>query len=207
MRKLLLMPLMLVSLALGHTIESAGAPPADLNPAIAGMLQKDGIRVLDTGKKVVAELWFRSTMPSGPKSAEDAVTLATVPHGSLLGVIRFPERSADRRGQSLKPGLYTLRFSMYPQNGDHQGVEPQRDFLVLSPAADDKDPNTNPKFDALIEQSRKASGTPHPAVLSFWKSDAGATPSIAAGAEGEWVLQTKIGDTSVSVIVVGKNAH
>jgi hypothetical protein len=206
MRKLLLTPLMLVSLALGHTIEPAGAPPADLNPAIAGVLQKDGIRVLD-GKTVVAELWFRTNLPSGPKTTEDAVTLATVPHGALLGAIRLPERGADRRGQTLKPGLYTLRFSYHPQNGDHQGVEPQRDFLVLSPAADDKDPNANLGFNALMELSRKASSTPHPAVLSFWKAEAGATPGIAAGADGEWVLQTKIGDQPVSVIVVGKNAH
>ncbi|HYI95991.1 MAG TPA: hypothetical protein VEX68_20785 [Bryobacteraceae bacterium] len=207
MRKLLLTPLLVISFGFGETIEPAGAPPADLNPAIAGVLQKNGIRVLNDSKKVVSELWFRSNLPSGPKSAEDAVTLPTVPHGALLGVIRLPERGADRRGQTLKPGLYTLRFSFHPQNGDHQGVEPQRDFLVLSPAADDKDPNANIGFDALMEQSRKASSTPHPAVLSFWKSEAGTKPGIGAGAEGEWVLQAKIGDQPVSVIVVGKNAH
>ena len=206
MRKLLFTPLMLVSLAFGETIGSAGAPPAELNAAVAGVLQKDGIKVMN-GDKVVSELWFRTNLPSGPKSSEDAVTLPTVPHGALLGAIRLPERGADRRGQTLKPGVYTLRFSYHPQNGDHQGVEPQRDFLVLSPAADDKDPNTNTGFDALMEMSRKASSTPHPAVLSFWKADGAAKPGIAAGAEGEWVLQTKIGEQPISVIVVGKNAH
>ena len=54
-------------------------------------------------------------------------------------MIRLPERGADRRGQTIKPGVYTLRYGNYPQNGDHQGVEPQRDFLVLSPVAEDKD--------------------------------------------------------------------
>ena len=205
MRKLLLTPLMLVSLAFGETVEPAGAPPAELNAAVVGVLQKVGTKVMN-GSEVVSELWFRTNLPSGPKSAEDAVTLPTVPHGALLGAIRLPERGADRRGQTLKPGVYTLRFSYHPQNGDHQGVEPQRDFLVLSPAADDKDPNANPSFDALMEMSRKASSTPHPAVLSFWKAEGG-KPGIAAGAEGEWVLTAKIGEQPVSVIVVGKNAH
>jgi len=206
MRRLLLPPVLFVSLALGHTIEPAGAPPADLAPAISGLLQKDGIRVLD-GKKVVSEIWFRSAAPSGAKSSEEAVTLPTIPQGAFLGVIRLPEPGADRRGQSLKPGIYTLRYGNYPQNGDHQGVEPQRDFLVLSPVAEDKDVTQNLKFESLMELSRKASNTPHPAVMSFWRAEGNFKPGIAQGAESEWVLQTKIGDLPVAVIVAGKNAH
>lgn len=206
MTKLLLTLFLLASLAFSHTIVPAGAPPAGLNPALAGTLQKDGVRVLD-GEKVVSEIWFRSTAPSGPKSAEEAVTLPTIPQGALLGVIRLPERGADRRGQTLKPGLYTLRYSNYPQNGDHQGVEPQRDFLVLSPIADDKDPAATPKFDALMEMSRKASSTPHPAVMSMWRVESGFAPGISEGSESEWVLKTKIGELPVAVIVAGKNAH
>ena len=140
------------------------------------------------------------------KSSEEAVTLPNFPVGAFLGIIRLPERGADRRGQTIKPGLYTLRYGNYPQNGDHQGVEPQRDFLVLSPVAEDKDVTQNLKFDALMELSRKASGTPHPAVMSFWRVD-DFKPGIAQGAESEWVLQTKIGDVPVAVIVAGKNAH
>ena len=206
MRTLLLAPLLFASLLMGHTMEPAGAPPSELNPALAGMLQKDGIRVVD-GKKVVAELWFRSDRPSGAKLSEEAVTLTTVPHGSLMGVIRFPERGADRRGQTIKPGLYTLRFSFYPPNGDHQGVEPQRDFLLLSPVAADKDPASNPGFDPLMELSRQASGTPHPAVLSMWKVEGDFKPGITQEHESDWVLQTKVGDLPIAVIVDGKNAH
>ena len=186
-------------------MEPAGAPPADLAPAFAGALQKDGIRILD-GKKVVMELWFVATAPSGAKSAEESVSWATVPNGSFLGVARFPERGNDRRGQTIKPGLYTMRFGLYPQNGDHQGVEPQRDFLVLSLAAEDKDPKTNPTFDALMEMSRKASGTPHPAVLSFWRVEGEFKPGVVAQ-ESDQVLNAKIGDVPVAVIVAGRNAH
>jgi hypothetical protein len=206
MRKILLTPLLFASFLLAHTMEPAGAPPADLNPAVASTLQKDGIKVLD-GKKVWCEMWFRSTAPSGPKSSEEAVSLPTIPQGSYLGIIRFPERGADRRGQTIKPGVYTLRYGNYPQNGDHQGVEPQRDFLVLSPVAEDKDTTKNLSFDTLVELSRKASGTPHPAVMSMWRVESDFKPGISQQGESDWVVQTKIGDLPVAVIVAGKNTH
>jgi hypothetical protein len=206
MRKLLLTAVSFALTAFAHTIEPAGAPPADVGAAISGKLQKEGTRVLD-GKKVVSELWFVSAAPSGPKSSEDAVTLPNIPQGAFLGVIRLPERGADRRGQTLKPGTYTLRYGNYPANGDHQGAEPQRDFLVLSPIADDKDTSKNPAFEALMEMSRKASGAPHPAVMSFWRVEGDAKPGIAQGGESDWVLQTKLGDVPIAVIVAGKNTH
>lgn len=209
MRRLLLTPVLFASFALGvfaHTIEPAGAPPSEVPAAISGAVQKDGVRVLD-GKTVVSEIWFAAKAPSGAKSTEEAVSLPLIPQGAFLGVIRLPERGSDRRGQTLKPGIYTLRYGNYPQNGDHQGVEPQRDFLVLSPVADDKDISQPVKFEALMDLSRKASSTPHPAVMSFWKVDGDFKPGIAEGGESEWVLQTKIGEVPVAVIVAGKNAH
>lgn len=198
MRKLTASLLLLASAAFAHTVESAGAPPA-----LASLLQKDGIKVMD-GKKVVCELWFRTTAPSGPKTAEDNVSLPTIPQGALLGVIRITEKFSDRRGQNIAPGTYTLRYSMFPQNGDHQGVAPQRDFMLLTPIGEDKDPAATPNFNALVAMSRKASGTPHPAVLSFWKQDTDFKAGISQQGEHDWVLQTKIGDVPVAVIVVGK---
>ena len=57
----------------------------------------------------------------------------------MLGVARFPAKYKDRRGQTIKPGVYTMRYGLFPVNGDHQGVAPQRDFLIPSPAALDDD--------------------------------------------------------------------
>ena len=150
------------------------------------------------------EVWFRTSLPAGAKSAEESVTLPTIPHGTLLGVIRFAAQGADRRGQPIKPGVYTLRYSLQPLNGDHLGVSPQRDFLVLVPAGDDKDLNATPNFDALMAMSRKASGTPHPAVLSMWGAGASDPAGFAKQGENDWVLTRKIGATPISVILVGK---
>jgi hypothetical protein len=187
-----------------YKMEPAGAPPTGVAPEVAKVLQPTGTKILNAGGTEVCEVWFRTALPAGQGSTEPNVTFPSVPHGALLGVISFPAAGSDRRGQTLKPGVYTLRYSLYPVNGDHQGVAPQRDFLVLAPAASDTDPNSLPAYDDLMNMSRKASGTPHPAVLSI-ESPAGdgKIPSLVKEGESDWVLNTNIGNLKVGVILVG----
>jgi hypothetical protein len=182
-----------------YKTQPAGDPPADA----AGM-NKAGTKIVADNGSTFAEIWLRSTMPSGPNTGESSVTLPTIPPGSLLGVLRFPAKAADRRGQTIAPGIYTLRYGNYPINGNHQGAAPQRDFLLLVPAAMDKSTDAIADFDALLELSRKASGTPHPAVLSFWKADADQKPGFEKQGEKDWVLSAKLGDTLVSIILIGQ---
>ena len=197
------LPLLLCSLtAFGqYKSESAGAPPAELAPTITASLQKDGVKITNAGT-AYCEIWLRTQKPSGGKG-EDNATLGPIPQGALLGVIKFDGKGQDRRGQNIKPGVYTLRYALIPINGDHQGAAPQRDFVVMSPAANDTDLNATPAFDALMDMSRKASGTPHPAVLSLWKADTDFAPGLAKQGESDWVLQTKLGDTPIALIVIG----
>jgi hypothetical protein len=188
-----------------YTMQPSGPAPSDLPAAYTAQLQADGYKILNASGAVYCEVWFVKTAPSGPRSTEDAVTLPTIPQGALLGVIRFGAPAADRRGQSLKAGTYTMRYGNYPVNGDHQGVAPQRDFAVLAPISTDPDPAAKPAFDAMIAQSRKASNTPHPAVLSIWASGSDVkAPSFAKEGDHDWVLNAKMGDTPVSIILVGK---
>ncbi|MEO8127732.1 MAG: hypothetical protein ABJF23_24490 [Bryobacteraceae bacterium] len=202
MTKIVLSLILAASAAFGqYTSGPAGAPPSELSPAVTAMLQKEGIKILD-GDKVFCEIWLRTTAPNGPKSAEDSVSLPNIPQGSLLGAIRFPEKGKDRRGNQIAAGVYTLRYSNFPQNGDHQGVAPQRDFMLISKAADDKDPKATPSFKELVATSEKAMGIPHPGVFSFWKADG--TAGLSKDGETDWVLHTKLGDLGIAMIVVGK---
>jgi hypothetical protein len=187
-----------------YKLDTAGAPPGDLAPALAATLQPQGIKVLGPSGSVYCEIWLRSKLPSGPKSSDEAVTLPTIPQGALLGVIRFAVPAQDRRGQALKAGTYTMRYSQYPVNGDHQGVAPQRDFALLAPAANDADPEAAPGFDALVALSTKASGTPHPAVLSIWASSGDKFPSLDKQGDHDWVLDAKVAGQPISFIVAGK---
>lgn len=152
-----------------YKVEAAAAPPAEVS-TLASALAKDGVKVLKPDGSVLLELWLVAALPGGGEPQQNS-SLSTIPHGALLGVARYPARSSDRRGQQIRPGVYTLRYSFYPMNGDHQGVSPQRDFAILAPAAEDTDPAAKPSFDALMDLSRKASKTPHPLVLSVWKDD------------------------------------
>ena len=183
--------------------EPAGTPPAEIAPAISQALQQQGTKITGSDGAVYCEVWFRASMPAGSKPADETITLA-VPQGALVAVIHFPAKGADRRGQIIKPGVYTLRYSQIPVNGDHQGAAPQRDFVLLTPAADDKDLNATPDFDALVAMSRKASGTPHPAVLSLWAAGASDPLGFAQQGEHDWVLTLKVGATPISIILVGK---
>ena len=201
MRKLLLSFSLFTVCGFGqYKIESAGVPPSDLLPSVRDALQRDGARVVGP-KGLVCEVWFRTSVPATP-NGEQNVSFTDIAQGALLGVIRFSSKATDRRGQSLQPGVYTLRLGFYPVDGAHQGVAPSRDFLVLSRAIEDTDLSATPKFDQLMDMSRKASGTRHPAVLNTWKPDSAEATSLKQEGE-DWVLYTKIGDRPIAVILVG----
>ncbi|MCC6586868.1 MAG: hypothetical protein IT168_09270 [Bryobacterales bacterium] len=187
-----------------YKVEPAGAPPSELAAAMTAELQPAGHKVTSPDGKVWCEVWFRKEAPTGPPTSESDVTWKTMPPGSLVGAIRFPGNGIDRRGQPIKAGVYTLRFSMFPINGDHQGVAPQRDFLVLTPAAGDQDPKQIAKFDDLMAMSRKASGTPHPAILSMWLIEGDFQPGLEQMGEHDWVLKAAVGKSHIALIVVGK---
>lgn len=187
-----------------YKAQPAGDPPSEAAPAILATLNKAGTKIVAANGSAYVEIWLRSTAPTGPPSTEPNVTLPMIPAGALLGVLRFPAKGSDRRGQTIAAGVYTLRYGNYPINGDHQGAAPQRDFMVLSPAAMDKSADAVADFDALMNISRKASGTPHPAVLSFWKADSDFKPGFDKQGESDWVLQTKLGDIPVSIILIGR---
>ncbi|HUQ91634.1 MAG TPA: hypothetical protein VM120_08130 [Bryobacteraceae bacterium] len=187
-----------------YKVETTSSSPQGLPAAIAGALSREGSKITGPDGKVFCEIWFRSAPPPAASGKEDTVTWTGVAHGSLIGVVHFPAKTSDRRGQPINPGIYTMRFSYFPVNGDHQGVAPQRDFLVLSKAADDTDPNATPKFDSLVEASRKVTGTPHPAVFSMWKADSDFKPGFTKMGENDWVLQVKVAGTPIAVILIGK---
>lgn len=196
------LPVFGATLLAQYKSEPAGAPPSDLAPAVASALESNGTKISKADGTAVMEIWWRKSAPSGPKSGGDSIALPTIPVGALLGVIKLESNGEDRRGQSLKAGLYTLRYVLMPSNGDHLGAAPQRDFAALVPAADDKDPNSTPDLDTTVKMSTKASGTAHPAVLSM-SSGSGSTSFTKEG-DHDWTLNSKIGDLPVSIILLGR---
>jgi hypothetical protein len=149
------------------------APPDSLAKPIADMLSTGGVRVL-TGKDAKpVDFWWVKALPLRAAAAE--ASWADVDEGTLVGVVSVPPDFRDIRGRVIKPGVYTLRYGIQPANGDHLGVSPYRDFLLLSPAASDTDPAPR-GHDGTVEISKLAVGGSHPAVLSIDPPAAKAAP-------------------------------
>jgi hypothetical protein len=72
----------------------------------------------------------------------------------------------DIRGLPMKPGVYVLRYALQPQDGDHMGVSPHREFLLVTPAGEDQ--SAAPAgFKGAVSLARKTQGKSHPAALSI----------------------------------------
>jgi hypothetical protein len=187
--------------AQNYKLEAINAAPADLPAAYASVVDANGYRVVGPSGPWV-EIWFRKTIPTGPKSSDPAITLP-IAQGTFLGILRFPANGADRRGQTVKPGMYTMRYSTFPVDGAHQGVAPQRDFALLTPVANDADPAAMPDFDKLVTQS-KTSGTSHACVFSLEPPSGSKLPELTQEGDHDTVLNVKVGDLPIAIIVVGK---
>jgi hypothetical protein len=207
MKTTLLLSLLAFSLASSvnaqYKVELLSAAPDGLPSAYASVIQAQGYRVSGPSG-VWCELWPAKSIASSGKPSDAAITFG-ITQGALVGILRFPGKGADRRGQVIPAGLYTMRYSDFPADGAHQGAAPQRDFALLTPIASDTDPAAKPEFDALVKWSIKASGTNHPAVFSMESAPAGAAAgSLTKEGENDWTLTIKAGDITFSVILVGK---
>src|SRR5436309_6280723 len=195
--------ILFVSLAVlaadGGKVESIGAFADPSAPeAVRKALAPNGYRITLADGGVACEVWFRATVPTGKTEASGAV-YTMLPEGALIGVITFPKPANDFRGQSLKAGTYTLRYEVHPTDGNHMGISPIRDFLLLVPVAADTNPDTNFKFEELVKLSAKASGTNHPAVLSLATPEAGAAASVTTNAHNHTVFAAKVETASGAI--------
>jgi hypothetical protein len=180
--------------AQGYKIESAAAAaPSELSAAVREMLSPQALRVSGPGG-VVCEIWLRKSVPGQAATQNLGVVYTQLQEGTLVAAIRFPADLKDYRRQNVKAGVYTLRYALSPVNGNHQGVAPQRDFLLAIPAANDQDP-ANVSAAQAIELSKKSTSTNHASVWSLMSGDgaAGAAPAISHESDADlWIAQFSI---------------
>ena len=135
---------------------------SDIPAALAALLQSNGNRVVDATGAPVCEVWLGNAIPLKASAASSAdVMYGGLEFGTLVGVLHFPQPGSDFRGQAIKPGYYTLRYALVPQDGNHMGVNPTRDFVLMSPVAQDTQLEKALKFEDLTKLSKQASGTNH----------------------------------------------
>jgi len=197
--------------AASYKIETASAPPAGLSDALKGILQPHGSRVLNEQGSVWCDVWLRKEIANTNKPASPDAKYPALHLGSLLGVLSFPATGADYRGQAIKPGTYTMRYCLILQDGNHMGAAPILDFVLLVPVAEDtKDPDAGLTVEEMVNLSRKASGTNHPAVISLSRPpDSVSDPVLEKDDLDHWVLKTKTqskpeGQLLIGIVVVGR---
>jgi hypothetical protein len=200
--------LMALSLMGQYSVKPDTTMPADVPASVKPLLKAEGESVFEGDKKVVS-FFFVSTVPAG-SNTEMNVTHKDMDHGTLLGIANFPADYRDRRGNTIPAGTYQVRLSFFPMNGAHQGIEPQRDFLVLTKGDVDTDASAKPDFNALMTMAIKSSPVQHPLVLSCWNNDYDHENGLAQEGEGDhpaWVLYTTIGGKKMAIIVAGTHTE
>jgi hypothetical protein len=135
-------------------------PPAELSASVKSELQKTGFKIV--AGDATLEFWWVAAL----KMSAEGEGWENVESGTLAGALRVTGNFKEIRGKPVKPGVYTLRYGLQPQNGDHLGISTYREFLLLSPAAADQDAKTT-GFDGAVALSKQTIGTSHPAALSL----------------------------------------
>ncbi len=186
--------LSLVCAAQNGKVETVG--PLTQNAVSEGVrqvLDSKGYRLTLDGGEPNCELWMRKSVPAQTKKDAEGVTYPQLAESVLVGVMRFPQAAADFRGQKIPAGFYTLRYALMPNDGNHLGAAPNRDFLLLIPAASDANPNATFKFQELMALSESATGTKHPGPLSLVPADSAVTaPSVSKDDQDHWIFSASM---------------
>lgn len=199
-----------------YKLAKVDSPPSSgVAPEIGSLLESSGLKV-SKGNSVVCEIWLAKEWPIAADAKAGGEVIYPLTPGQLIGVIRYPKKTEDFRGQEIAAGAYVLRYAQQPIDGAHVGTSPTRDFLALLPVAKDRDPKTV-DYKALVEASKEVSGTAHPAILSLQKVEEGAMQgSIREVSEKEWVVVNFVGKAKqdggtkslpMGLVVVGKAAE
>src|SRR5438093_4160389 len=154
-------------------------PPKQIAESIRKTLQPTAVQLLH-GDTPAFEFWFGSEIPlkSKPGSAEKA--LDAFQETTLLGAVAVGSGQRDYKDNDIAAGLYTMRFGLQPQDGDHLGTAEYPYFAVLIPAASDTKPDGITTFKAMTKASGKDTSSNHPVVLSLRpaSSDSGDLPKL-----------------------------
>ncbi|HXY10485.1 MAG TPA: hypothetical protein VEI52_21790 [Terriglobales bacterium] len=174
-------------------VESTGALTDSAVPeAVRQSLETNGFRLTLDDPKPTCELWFRKGVPAPAKKGAEGVAYPQLAESTLVGVVHYPQTAVDFRGQHVPAGFYTLRYALIPDDGNHLGVSPNRDFLLLIPASSDTDPNATFKFQELVSMSAKTVGAKHPSPLSLPPADKPSAGAVAKDDQDHWIFSAAL---------------
>ena len=195
-----------------YRVETINSLPDGVSSPFQSLLQTQGFRVEDEKGSPWCEVWLRKVIPNLSKPGARDAKYQSLHVGQMVGILKFNGIGSDYRGQAIKAGTYTMRYCLILQDGNHMGVSPILDFILLTPVNDDnKEPDAVMTIMDVVALSRKASGTNHPATLLLSSPPGGdfAPPVLEKDDMEHWVLKVKSlskpgTDLPLGIIVVGK---
>lgn len=180
--------------------------------ALKKAVETTGYRVLLDDGSEWCKIWLRAGAPGSGKTEVEGALFPQLTESALIGVISFTKPATDYRGQAVQPGLYTLRYELLPNDGNHLGVADNRDFALLVRAGDDPDPTANFDFKQLVALSRKATGAAHPGPINLVQPASDVAPAVSNDGQEHWVFANKLKMQSgepllIGIVVKGKAAE
>lgn len=166
---------LVVATADGQSLVAAkgsDAAPAELTAAMSAALAPGSVTVKSGDAQL--DLWWVKAIAL-TKAPEGTPAWGDVGDGTLVGAIRVGAQWSDVRGYVVRPGVYTLRYARQPANGDHLGVSPNREFLLMAPAAVDTTPDPV-GYKGAVDLSKQTVRRAHPSALSLDPPAANAAP-------------------------------
>jgi hypothetical protein len=209
LRLLTLLACIAVSASAAAQVKRIGAlSAAGASDELKRAVEDKGYRVT-LGDGWNAEFWFAKQLKTAAKDVPGAL-YPELANGEFVGVINLPKGMADFRGQAIPAGAYTLRYQLLPQDGNHLGVTPNPDFLLVIRVASDRDPEQRYLYKKLVGLSAQSTGGSHPAVIAM--DSAGEPGSVAKDAQNVTtftvVAPTSAGATEkLGIVVKGRAAQ
>src|SRR5690242_919154 len=193
-------------------LEKIGAfTDASAPAAVRQSLDATGYRIVGADGTPMFDLWMRKLVVDAKAPAAAGLVYPDIQPSAVVAVAVFPKSVKDFRGQAIKPGTYSLRYELIPEDGNHLGVSANRDFLLAVPVASDADPNASFEFQQVVNMSKPAIGGNHPSPWSLVPAEKGDVPRVYQNADGFDVLvasvTTSAGKTFPLALVVKGQAQ
>ena len=196
--------LSLSAFAGNNKLEPVGAfSDAAASDGLKKALEEKGYRVTLSDGTTLCDIWLRKAVPTQQKKDISGAIYTEFADSALIGVVSFPNKSSDFRGQDIKPGAYTLRYSLHPTDGNHMGISPYRDFLLLVPVSLDQNPDAAYKFEELTKMSAKTNGSNHPAPFSLLANESkGDAPTLSENEHSYIIFNAKLKSASGAALPI-----
>jgi len=188
--------------AADFSFEAGGGLPEGAPAELAELMHDEAVTVKSPSGEAVAHYWGRKAEFEAEAAGGFGIRYDFIPEGAVIALVEFPDEGSDFREQDIPSGLYTLRYSLHPEDGNHMGVAPSRDFAVLTPAAQDDASPESLGFDGLVALTKKV-GNPHPTVARLVLPWGEETPYLWEDDYEHWILDLSVAGDVVGIVVHG----